>query len=474
MTLGPTTKIDEVLTKYPFIKEFLIAKHEHFAALDNPIMRRTLGRIATISRVAMVGGMELDSLLREMAAEIERRTGDRVGVAGLRPATPEERREVLKGIILDLHAGGSPEVLKGRFRELIADVSPAEIGQMEQSLIADGMPPDEVKRLCDVHVQVFREALEKGVAPGLPAGHPVQTAMRENRAAEGVMDAIDALLSKAPVDWNAVAAKVAELAPIHTHYLRKENQLFPVLERHGIVGPSKVMWALHDDVRAMLKDVRATVAGIPADAASASLRVRALLKMVRDMIYKEEHILFPMTLDTLTDEEWAEVASGEGEIGYAWVAPEGTFAARPREASEAPPVPGTLNLDTGRLAPDVVNLILTHLPVDISFVDENDEVAYYSATEDRIFPRSPGVIGRKVQNCHPPSSVDVVNEILDSFRSGRRDVAEFWIQMKGRFLHIRYFAVRDSGGAYRGCLEVSQDVTAIRALEGEKRLLSWE
>jgi hypothetical protein len=121
-----------------------------------------------------------------------------------------------------------------------------------------------------------------------------------------------------------------------------------------------------------------------------------------------------------------------------------------------------------------VDLLLTHLPVDISFVNENDELVYYSATKERIFPRSPGVIGRKVQKCHPPKSFHVVQKILDEFRAGKRDVAEFWIQMKGRFIHIRYFAVRDSGGKYRGTLEVSQDVTEIRKLEGEQRLLDWD
>jgi DUF438 domain-containing protein len=134
---------------------------------------------------------------------------------------------------------------------------------------------------------------------------------------------------------------------------------------------------------------------------------------------------------------------------------------------------GSISLDTGSLTAEQINLMLTHLPVDLSFVNENDEVLYYSATPERIFPRSPGVIGRRVQNCHPPKSVDTVERILAEFKAGRKDTAEFWIQMRGKFLHIRYFAVRDADGKYKGCLEVSQDVTAIRALDGERRLLDW-
>jgi uncharacterized protein len=168
------------------------------------------------------------------------------------------------------------------------------------------------------------------------------------------------------------------------------------------------------------------------------------------------------------------VKTGEEEIGFAWVEP-----AEPMQPSGAPgqPMPagraGSINLDTGQLTATQVDLILKHLPVDISFVNEDDEVAYYSATSDRLFPRSPGVIGRKVQNCHPPRSVGTVVKILDSFKSGEKDTAEFWIQMKGRFIHIRYFAVRDDAGRYVGTLEMSQDITGLRGLEGEKRLLDW-
>jgi DUF438 domain-containing protein len=196
---------------------------------------------------------------------------------------------------------------------------------------------------------------------------------------------------------------------------------------------------------------------------------------MRDMIYKEEHILFPMAKDLLTDREWGKVRQGEEEIGYAWIRPEAGWTANAEEAKEqAVGQESEVKLDTGMMTVEQVNMLLKHMPVDISFVDEKDEVRYYSATKDRIFPRSPGVIGRKVQNCHPPKSFGMVQKILDEFRAGRRDKADFWIQMKGRFLLIQYFAVRDEKGAYRGTLEVSQDVTDIRKLEGQKRLLDWD
>jgi len=134
----------------------------------------------------------------------------------------------------------------------------------------------------------------------------------------------------------------------------------------------------------------------------------------------------------------------------------------------------SIGLDTGALTIEQVNLMLKHLPVDVSFVDETDTVAYYSASPNRIFSRVPAVIGRKVQKCHPPESVHIVDRILDAFRRGEKSSAEFWIPLGGKFVLIRYFAMRDGQGAYRGCLEVSQDVTSIRTLEGQKRLLDWK
>ncbi len=475
MKLGPKTKVDEVLSRYPFIKEFLMKLDPHFKALDNPLLRKTLGKVATFSKVSMVGGIELNKLLTEIAAEIRQKTGEVITVETTeKPSVitdPEQRIEALKEIIKDLHKGVDMKVLKRRFLELIRDVAPTEIANMEQRLISEGMPEEEVKRLCDVHVEVFRESLEDKVVPGLPAGHPVHTFMLENRRAESIIRQIQAI-HDIKKDSAHLLSLLNDLSAINLHYVRKENQLFPMLEAHGVSGPSKVMWAIHDDIRAMMKEVIARVK----EGVSTPKEIQALLHMLNDMIYKEEHILFPMSLETLGDSDWAKVREGEEEVGYAWIKPEEQW--KPSEETFQEKLPpekiGSLNLDTGLLTAEQINLMLMHLPVDISFVDENDKVAYYSQTEDRIFPRSPGIIGRSVQNCHPPKSVHIVDRILQEFKSGSRDSAEFWIQMKGRFIHIRYFAVRDSRGLYKGTLEVSQDVTSIRGLEGDKRLLDWD
>ena len=397
----------------------------------------------------------------------------------------KDKQETLKGIIRDLHKGESMDVLKRRFAELVKAVSPSEIAELEQKLIEEGMPEDEVKRLCDVHVEVFKESLEEQPTPQASPGHPVNTFMRENRASERIMADIISLLDKIGdtpdtkiSQDNKVSLRdlVDKLSELDIHYLRNENQLFPLLESHNVSGPSQVMWAIHDDIRALFRRARDGLSGDRMS--SATPIIRELLQIIRDMIYKEEHILYPMSLEALSESDWRKVREGEEEIGYAWIepgqewAPETEVRKQPIGEGESP-VTEHLSLDMGHLSLEQINLMLNHLPVDISFVNENDEVVYYSRGDERIFSRSPAVIGRKVQKCHPSKSVHVVQKILDEFKSGGRDTAAFWIELNGRFIYIRYFAVRDAQGSYKGTLEVSQDVTEIRGLEGENRLLDW-
>ncbi len=237
------------------------------------------------------------------------------------------------------------------------------------------------------------------------------------------------------------------------------------------------MWAVHDEIRATLKAARAAIAA--EDWEALDTLAPELARSAAEMIYKEEKILLPMCMDTFDEDEWRHIRRGEDELGYAFAEPGDEWpgdAAGETAAPSAKAVSGgsadLLPMQTGELTLDQINLMLIHLPIDISFVDENDVVRYYSEGE-RHFPRSPAVIGRKVQNCHPPESVHMVQQILDAFRAGEQDTAEFWIQLHGKFLHIRYFALRDADGTYRGCLEAGQDVTEIRMLEGERRLLEW-
>lgn len=481
MKLLGATKVHELLSTHPFLEGFLAAQSPKFEMLKNRMARATIGRMATLRTAAGIANIDLNQLLVAIADEIERETGERPEVESSSGMTREQRMEELKQIISHLHDGGDLEVAKERFARAVGDVEATEIAAMEEDLIRGGLPVVEVQRLCDVHVDAFRGALDTHAAVRTPEGHPVHTYMAANlkiaKLANALVEAALQVASGEGVDaaFAQALAALDGLNGVENHYQRKENQLFSVLERHGVTGPSQVMWGVHDQIRAALKETRAAVER--RDAQAFVQATPALGRDLIEMIYKEEKILFPMALETLAEEEWFELRRGEDELGYVLVEPAAAWpASAPGGAvpAAAPAPAGLLNVMTGQISLEQLNLILTHLPVDVSFVDEHDAVRFYSEGPERIFPRSPAVIGRKVQFCHPPKSVHVVQDILDSFRAGQETTAEFWIQLHGRFIHIRYFAVHDAAGAYRGCLEVSQDVTAIRQLEGERRLMASE
>lgn len=401
-----------------------------------------------------------------------------------------QRQETLKDIIRRLHAGASVEDVKAQFAELLAGVGGDEIARIEQALVAEGLEPEQIKPLCDVHMAVFRESLDDQTDPQTIPGHPVFTFRAENLAVGRVLDSVRAALDKlkaAPGEATLQAAResVRKLREYERHYLRKENILFAYLERYDFSGPSKVMWAIHDDIRAGWKTLTALLDAGPGedgDAFTAQLDATfALLdQTLRDMIYKEHKILFPAALARLSEADWAAIRAQEAEIGFCYIAPGRQWQARldPREAeaqvSAAVAPEGLIPLNVGALSVEQISMMLSALPVDITYVDENDEVRFFSQTRERVFPRSPAIIGRKVQNCHPPQSMNRVQRILDDFRAGARDVAEFWISMHGMFIHIRYFALRDGMGAYRGTIEVTQNIAPLHALEGECRLLNEE
>jgi DUF438 domain-containing protein len=475
MKLSLDTKVHELISAYPFLEDFLAGLHPKFSLLRNRMARATIGRVATLRAAAGIADLDGKKLLADIAAEIERKTGTspEPGLADQKPVLNRvERKELLKKIIRDLHAGLELEKARALFAEAVADVEASEIAAMEEELIREGLPVAEVQKLCDVHVGAFRKALDEHPEAEVPEGHPVHTYRQDNRIISKLAEELGKAASKEGKKALEEAAPILLKlsAGLENHYQRKENQLFPLLERHGVTGPSQVMWGVHDQIRKALKEAQRLVE--LGDREGFIKLAPALARDVVEMIYKEEKILFPLALQTLSEKEWAEARRGEDELGYLLSRPAAQWPAEGGEKT-AVQAASLLQLKTGELTLEQLNLMLTRLPLDISFVDENDTVRFYSDSPDRIFPRSPAVIGRQVQKCHPPKSLDRVQQILDSFRSGRANVAEFWIQRQGRFIHIRYFALRDALGKYRGCLEVSQDVTEIRKLEGERRLASF-
>jgi DUF438 domain-containing protein len=400
------------------------------------------------------------------------------------------RISVLKEIIQHLHAGAAPELVKEQLRKIVGETDATEIMAMEQQLIAEGMPVEEVRSMCDLHSQVTRDVLvQLAPPPSIEPGHPLDTFRRENAVLKELIAGARAILAEttdlAPTtDAKEIVFRLRQsandLMDLDKHYQRKEHALFSCLERHGITGPSKVMWSKDDEVRNLLK--RMNQAANDCGSAVADVRqffaqyAQPALSAVEEMIFKEENILFPMSLQTLTQNEWAEIWSASPQYGWCLVEPQKGYHPPAATAAATGTVPkdGTIMMPTGHVSVEQLTAVLSTLPLDLTFVDADDRVAFFSEGPDRIFARSKAIIGRKVQHCHPPRSADTVNKILDDFRSGRQNVAEFWIKFKTKFVHIRYFAVRNDEGKYVGTVELTQDLAPLRQLSGERRLLAYE
>ena len=462
-TLKASTKILELTNEYPFLFETLVEISPKLKRLQNPILQKTIGKRATLTDVSKMSKLPLNRLFILLSESISKNANETVVIdkkaeeQGEWQEELERRQRKLKDLVLGLHAGKELKSLQSDFKELLVDVSATEVADMEQSLISSGeLTAKQVTALCDLHIQVFKESLDVQQTPQTTPGHPIHTYMSENREAQRMLN----LLKENPDDNYAIE----ELKKILIHYTRLQNQLFPLLEKAEITGPSTVMWAKQDEIREMIKKLNKSNLG-------------ELLSAIEDMIYKEENILFPMSLENLSEYDWVKVRVGEEEIGYAWIAPGTDWKPiTPIDIHEIVQEPESpkIKLNTGNLTLKEIDLLLRHLPLDISFVGVDEEVKYYSATDDRIFPRSPAVIGRSVITCHPSNSYDKVKKILTYFKEGKKDKAVFWIKMNERLLLISYYAVRDDNGEFMGTLEASQDVTDIKSLEGERRLLDWE
>ena len=393
----------------------------------------------------------------------------------------ERRKEAIKDMLRQLHEGKTVEEVQSIFRDAFDGVSASEISAAEQALISEGLPVSEVQRLCDVHSAVFKGSIEEIHAPTdvsqIP-GHPAHTLKAENAAITAHIDErIRPLLSRVregKLAAQSLLPEIGALLAIDLHYSRKENLLFPYLEQHGIIAPPKVMWGVDDEIRALLKDAAKLAAkGSP----ETGEKLAEALTRVEEMIFKEENILIPMLIETLSAEEWSSVARESGEIGYCMIEPPPVWQAKAAAAQvAAPAVPaaasGSIQLPTGFLSVPELGRLLDTLPIDITFVGADDTVRYFSQGSERVFPRTKAIIGRNVANCHPPASVHIVEGIIDDFKSGKKDHEDFWIKLGEKFVYIRYFAVRDEAGKYLGVLEVTQDIAPIQAIEGEKRLVS--
>ena len=418
------------------------------------------------------------------------------------------KKEKLKKLLKDLHEGREVEILKEEFKEVLKSISPIEIPLVEQELLKEGISAKDIAKMCDLHVEVFRESLEKSLnIDEIPQGHPLHTLILENR---NIMKDAEVLSIHARSIENSlenIRILLKQLSQIgRTHYNREEMLIFPYLERRGITAVPTVLWTKHDEIRYKIKYLNELLKGFKnPDLESLKEQALKLSQLLSDMVYRENNILYPTLHILLSEGEWRAIKEQEELFGYYKVIPGNDWkpSEKPVYPFEIDPnVPpeklmnlpqslknvvgvrlkpdesrfvreNDLKLDEGYLSLEEVSTIFKTIPVDVTFIDKDDRVRFFSGGE-RIFPRTPSVLGRPVQMCHPPRSVHIVNKILKAFKSGKRSSAEFWINMGGKLIYIRYIPVFNSEGNYLGTVEVTQDVSSMKKLEGEKRLLDWE
>ena len=379
------------------------------------------------------------------------------------------------------------------FESVIRGELNAELVKNYQEVI-DQVSPDEVIAVVDwlIHLKLPMPNLKKGINKALnllnrslqefPYTPPAPTSfagylIRNNQQLDIRLKAIRPLVKAINQDQNnltvrnKIIEKFTDLAKMDQHYLIKENVFFPLVEKYlPDYRCLQVMWSFHDDIRTNIKSVVSMMNAPDFDLKKFNRLSGDIFFNMYAIKFREEKILFSVVMDIIPENELDALLTESIEIGFPSIQPEIQCG---KEMDTKPEFTGEVDLKTGFLSTEQIRLIFNHLPVDITYVDENNKVKFYSTPEKRIFRRTNSIIGRDVKNCHPPESVHVVEQIVASFRNGEKDKASFWIQLKGEFVLIQYFAVRDELGNYKGVVEVSQEITEIRNIQGEQRLLDW-
>lgn len=378
-------------------------------------------------------------------------------------------------------------------RERVKTLRPYEIALAEQELKTfdeDECRKEDIQQM----MELFQDVLDRS-RPDLPDDHPIMCYLRENDEMRRLLKQVEEL-AQYPVIKNQWLELYDELHKFRLHLSRKQNQLYSILERKGFDRPTTTMWLLDDFIRDEIRDARRLLEEDKDDEFIAMQPT--VVADVLDLMQKEETVLYPTSLAMIRPAEFEEMKSGDSEIGFAWIQV-GKKAPKADTTKEAVPAtaaagfanelasllgkygfgggstPGALlEVATGQMTLEQINLVYKHMPVDFSYVDENEIVRFYTDTDHRVFPRSKNVIGRDVKNCHPRTSVHLVEEIIEKFRRGEQNEVDFWINKPGLFIYIYYVAVRDEEGRFRGVLEMMQDCTRIRSLEGSRTLLSWD
>ncbi len=389
----------------------------------------------------------------------------------------EERVARLFDLFVELQKGENLAQLVAENKDVIDLCTPADVVSVVHRLVETGIPMPELKKGINKWLNLLYKTLSD--FPYLPPENAslLGCMIENNRILDTKLQNVKPLIRAFNSDLSdsklkeALLTGFSEIEKVGQYYVIKENVLFPVIEKYvPVFRCLSVMWSFHDDIRRNLREIREELQKSEIDLKRFNRLSGDIFFNIYAIRFREERILFPVIQNFIPENELNQLFPDAIETGFPYWQPENLQQSQNNVFAEE----NKINLDTGNLTVEQIKLLFNHLPVDITFVDENDKVVYFSSPKKRIFPRSKAVIGRDVHNCHPPESVHVVEKIVSAFRNGKKDVASFWINMKGQQLLIQYFPVRDEAGNYRGVVEVSQEITEIMQLQGEKRLLDWE
>jgi len=386
------------------------------------------------------------------------------------------RKNRVKGLLkfsMGIINGEDGSKLIKQHKEALENITPYDMVEMEAKQIKMGIKVADIKEHIEKIMNVIYPYLKEYKWEKPAEGNPLYYLMLENRELEKNLEKTKVALHNK--DFEKIAELTSNLSQYENHLIRKENILFPYLEKiWENYTPLNVMWSLHDDIRRKWKELSQHIKEDGEFTPKIYRDIGELFFLMYGMIFKEELIVYPIAMETVTQDHWQQMQEQSAELGYSYIEAPTRFSKQKKTDVISTVSDIFWKVETGKLSKNQLELLLNTLPLDITFVDENDEVRYFSRPGDRFFPRSPAIIGRKVQNCHPPESVHIVEKIIAEFKAGTKKEAKFWIKMKGKFILIKYFAMHDDDGKYRGILEVSQEITEIKKIEGEMRLLDWE
>ena len=460
--------VAELVEENPEVKE--IMAQIGFKEITNPVALNVMGRIMTIPRGAAVKGIDLAKVI----AAFEEHGYTVLSEDGA------SRQGRLRGFIERLSDGEDLESVRADFVKEFSHVEAQEIMDAEQTLIKEGMPIREVQRLCDVHSALFHGAMDTpagalshdeihaqaaSVNPddidALPEAHPLSILRAENTALETLLDTIEGELDGAK-RTDEMLKHILALGDLRMHYIKKEELLMPLLYDYGVTGPSQVMWGIDDEMK---RELAMIIKALKADAETLPMyeaRIRALTQRVREMIFKEEKILFPLSLRYFTQMEWYRCYHDLPDMGISFGVPIPAWAEAPpwldQEAARLAQsqVGGKLQFPTGELSMEQLTTILQLLPVDITFIDKDDVVRFFT-NEGQVFTRPLSALGRDVMNCHPPEIIPVVRNLIADFKAKKRTQMIVHRYIRERPIRVHYQAMYDAAGAYIGTVEFVTD-----------------